>query len=56
MSAEMTNKLYKQKKELIEYTEKVVDTITKILSDEIEEPECTLELLAGHGSDLLSRI
>jgi len=49
-------KIYKDKKDLIDFTENVVNQITEILSNEVEDCETVLELLANKGNEILTKM
>lgn len=56
MDYKRIEKTYKDKSELISFTEDVVNQITLILTSEIEDVETTLELLAVKGNEILTKM
>ena len=55
MDTTRIEKVYKDKKDLIDFTENVVNQITEILSNEVEGCETVLELLANKGNEILTK-
>ena len=56
MDTTRIEKVYKDKKDLIDFTENVVNQITEILSNEVEDCETVLELLANKGNEILTKM
>lgn len=56
MDTTRIEKIYKDKKDLIDFTENVVNQITEILSNEVEDCETVLELLANKGNEILTKM